>query len=91
MKQGGIVAKEDVPAAVLAAAAAKGKPGGPGAPAKLCVEDPLTGRDVAGGAHRIPQVRAVPSVAPMAPPVPLACTFWCPSRCLQHRPGAAAS
>lgn len=68
--RGGIVPKEQVPAAVTASkaqaataaalrAAGEAKPGGGGmpiAPAKLCVEDPLTGRDVAGGTNRIHQV-----------------------------------
>lgn len=55
-KQGGIVPKSDVPAAVAAAAAARGRPLAATAPARLCVEDPLTGRDVGGSANRIAQV-----------------------------------
>lgn len=51
--QGGIISREDAPAA--AASAPKTLPSGKPPPARLCVVDPLTGRDVAGGAHRIAQ------------------------------------
>ena len=54
VKQGGVVAKEAV--ATATAAAARGE-GAVAAPPRLCVEDPLTGRDVAGGTNRIAQVR----------------------------------
>lgn len=53
VKQGGVVAKE----AVAAATAAAARDGAATAPPRLCVEDPLTGRDVAGGTNRIAQVR----------------------------------
>ncbi len=68
VKQGGIASKSAVPAAVAAAAAAeaarqKSRREGaavpaalPAVPARLCVEDPLTGRDLSGGTHRINQV-----------------------------------
>ena len=51
--QGGIISREDAPAA--AASAMKALPSGKPPPARLCVVDPLTGRDVAGGVHRIAQ------------------------------------
>lgn len=64
VKRGGVVAKEDVPAAAAkaagaaAAAMARGEGGLAGplqARPRLCVEDPLTGRDVSVGTHRIEQ------------------------------------
>ena len=57
VKQGGVVAKE----AVAAATAAAAREGAAMAPPRLCVEDPLTGRDVAGGTNRIAQVRQAAS------------------------------
>lgn len=53
--QGGIIPRDEAPAS--AAAAPKALPSGKPPPVRLCVVDPLTGRDVAGGAHRISQAR----------------------------------
>lgn len=52
--QGGIISREDLPASAQSNAP-KTLPSGKPPPPKLCVVDPLTGRDVAGGAHRISQ------------------------------------
>lgn len=68
MNQGGVVPKKEVSGAgaagaaaeaarAKAAAAARAEGVAPltRAPVRLCVEDPLTGRDVASGSHRINQ------------------------------------
>lgn len=55
--QGGIISREDLPASAQSNAP-KTLPSGKPPPPKLCVVDPLTGRDVAGGAHRINQASA---------------------------------
>lgn len=69
MGRGGILPKQEVPSAAAAAktqaaAAAAAMPGAVAMPARLCVEDPLTGRDVAGGTNRILQVPSRPACLP---------------------------
>ena len=80
--QGGIVPRDEVPP--TAAPAAKNLPSGKQPPARLCVVDPLTGRDVAGGAHRIGQVCACNWALGWAGPA-AGCWGWGPSRAVPPR------